>query len=164
MGMANVRSSGDGDNDSSQYSDSPDSCLSHLTAVSGLFIFNQMVKYVTESLDAVFSALGDSTRRAILAQLTEGETRVTELAEPHHMSLPAISKHLRVLETAGLVTKQKSGRVVRCSLNADPLKDAADWVGHYRRFWDDQLGRLERYLDDVAPSAPNTPNKGKFDD
>ena len=117
-----------------------------------------MVYYCSESLDAVFSALGDPTRRAILAQLVEGETRVTELAEPHSMSLPAISKHIRVLETAGLVTKQKAGRVVRCSLNAEPLKDAADWVGHYRRFWDDQLGRLERYLEHV------TPNTGKTDD
>lgn len=123
-----------------------------------------MVKCSPESLDAVFSALGDPTRRAILARLAEGETRVTELAEPHRMSLPAISKHLRVLETAGLVTRQKAGRVVRCSLNADPLKNAADWVGHYRRFWDGQLGRLERYLDDVAPSAPNTPTEGKPDD
>lgn len=114
-------------------------------------IFNQMVKYSTESLDAVFSALGDPTRRAILAQLAEGETRVTELAEPHRMSLPAISKHLRVLESAGLVTKQKAGRVVRCSLNADPLKDAAEWVGHYRRFWEGQFDRLERYLEDVSP-------------
>ena len=110
-----------------------------------------MVKCSTESLDAVFSALGDPTRRAILARLAEGETRVTELAEPHRMSLPAISKHLRVLETAGLVTKQKAGRVVRCSLNADPLKDAADWVGRYRRFWEGQFDRLERYLEDVSP-------------
>ena len=117
-----------------------------------------MVNQSSESLDAVFSALGDPTRRAILAQLAEGETRVTELAEPHRISLPAISKHLRVLESAGLVTKRKAGRVVRCSLSAEPLKGAADWVGHYRRFWEDRLGRLERYLEDVAP------NKGKKDD
>ena len=110
-----------------------------------------MVKYSSESLDAVFSALGDPTRRAMLARLAEGETRVTELAAPHRMSLPAISKHLRVLESAGLVSKQKAGRVVRCSLNAEPLKDAADWVELYRRFWVGQLDRLERYLEDVSP-------------
>ena len=110
-----------------------------------------MVNYSSESLDAVFSALGDPTRRAILAQLADGETRVTELAAPHDMSLPAISKHLRVLETAGLVSKQKAGRVVRCSLNAEPLKDAADWVDRYRRFWEGQFDRLERYLEDVSP-------------
>lgn len=118
-----------------------------------------MVNYSPENLDAVFSALGDPTRRAILAQLAEGETRVTELAAPHAMSLPAISKHLSVLETAGLVTRQRAGRVVRCSLNADPLKDAADWVGRYRRFWDAQFDRLERYLEEVAPDT-----KGDSDD
>ena len=112
-----------------------------------------MVNYTSESLDAVFSALGDPTRRAILARLAEGETRVTELAAPHDMSLPAISKHLRVLETAGLVSKQKAGRVVRCSLNAEPLKDAADWVERYRRFWEGQFDRLERYLEDVSPKS-----------
>ncbi len=107
-------------------------------------------------LDAVFSALGDPTRRAILARLAEGETRVTELAAPHAMSLPAISKHLRVLESAGLVSREKAGRVVRCSLNAEPLKDAADWVERYRRFWDQQFDRLERYLEDVAPKTEGT--------
>ena len=124
-----------------------------LTTVVAVLIFNQMVYYSTETLDAVFSALGDPTRRAILAQLAEGETRVTELATPHRMSLPAISKHLRVLESAGLVRKQKAGRVVRCSLNADPLKEAADWVERYRRFWEGQFDRLERYLEDVAPNT-----------
>ncbi len=117
-----------------------------------------MVNYSTESLDAVFSALGDPTRRAILSQLAEGETRVTELASPHHISLPAISKHLRVLESAGLLSKQKAGRVVRCSLNAEPLKEAADWVESYRRFWEGQFDRLERYLEDVSPKSEEKPD------
>lgn len=106
-----------------------------------------MVQYSPDQLDAVFSALGDATRRAILAQLAEGEARVSDLATPHRMSLPAVSKHLRVLEEAGLVRKEKDGRVVRCSLDAGPLKGAADWVEQYRRFWDEQFDRLADYLD-----------------
>jgi DNA-binding transcriptional ArsR family regulator len=108
-----------------------------------------MVNYSTNSLDAVFSALGDPTRRAILARLALGETRVSELARPHHMSLPAISKHLRVLERAGLVKKQKDGRVINCSLAPDPLKGAADWIDQYRQFWEAQLDTLAEYLDQV---------------
>ena len=110
-----------------------------------------MVNYQTESLDAVFSALGDTTRRAILAQLADGEARVTDLAAPHAMSLPAISKHLRVLETAGLISKQRQGRVIRCALEADPLREAADWVEQYRRFWEQQFDRLASYLEETAP-------------
>jgi DNA-binding transcriptional ArsR family regulator len=108
-----------------------------------------MVNYSTNSLDAVFSALGDPTRRAILARLALGETRVSELARPHHMSLPAISKHLRVLERAGLVKKQKDGRVINCSLAADPLKGAVDWIEQYRQFWEAQLDGLAEYLNQV---------------
>lgn len=117
-----------------------------------------MVKNSTVRLDAVFSALGDPTRRAILAQLALGAAPVSALAEPYEMSLPAVSKHLRVLENAGLVTRRKTGRVVRCSLNPEPLKDVADWVGRYRRFWEGQLDRLERYLEDT------TSRTGKNDD
>lgn len=107
-----------------------------------------MVKYQDTELDTVFSALGDATRRAILARLAaEGECRVTELAAPYRMSLPAVSKHLRVLENAGLVTKRKDGRVVRCRLEPAPLKQAADWVEQYRAFWDGQFDRLAAYLE-----------------
>jgi DNA-binding transcriptional ArsR family regulator len=113
-----------------------------------------MVNYQADTLDAVFSALGDPTRRAILARLAEGEARVGDLARPHHMSLPAISKHLRVLETAGLVRKQKDGRVIRCSLAPDPLKGAAHWIEQYRRFWEAQLDALADYLDDVQTEEP----------
>ena len=112
-------------------------------------ILNQMVKYQTEALDAVFSALGDPTRRAILARLALGETSVGELAAPHAMSLPAVSKHLRVLEAAGLVRREKQGRVIRCSLEAAPLEGAADWIAEYRRFWEAQLDALADYLQDM---------------
>jgi len=106
-----------------------------------------MVKYESNALDAVFSALGDPTRRTILARLALGESCVTELAAPHEMSLPAVSKHIRVLEAAGLVTKQKDGKVMRCSLNPGTLKDAAEWVGYYRQFWESSFDRLARHLE-----------------
>ena len=112
-----------------------------------------MVNYQTESLDAVFSALGDTTRRAILAQLADGEARVTDLAAPYAMSLPAISKHLRVLETAGLIRKERQGRVIRCALAAEPLREAADWVEQYRQFWEQQFDRLASYLEETTPQT-----------
>ncbi len=99
------------------------------------------------SLDRTFSALADPIRRAILARLAEeGEATVGELAEPFDVSRPAISKHLRVLERAGLVRRAKDGRVSRCELDASPMKEAADWVERYRTFWEGQLDSLSRYL------------------
>jgi DNA-binding transcriptional ArsR family regulator len=108
-----------------------------------------MVNY--PSLDDVFSALSDPTRRAILERLASGEASVTELAEPfaERMSLPAISRHLRVLETAGLIGRAKEGRVHRLRLRPAPLKDAAEWLAYYHRFWDEQFDSLEQYLDQV---------------
>lgn len=106
-----------------------------------------MVKYQSKELDAVFSALGDPTRRAILARLALGEAPVGELAEPHDMSLPAVSKHLGVLQAAGLVTKRKAGRVIHCRLAPRPLKDAANWIAHTRRFWDGRFDALADYLE-----------------
>lgn len=94
-------------------------------------------------------ALSDSTRRAILARLAQGDALVTELAEPFDMSLPAVSKHLGVLERAGLVQRQKDGRIRRCSLKAAPLKEASDWIDVYREFWETQLDSLENYFDKV---------------
>jgi len=108
-----------------------------------------MVKHLSDNLDAVFSALGDPTRRAILARLALGETTVSELAAPHAMSLPAVSKHLRVLEQAGLVSKEKDGRVIQCSLEAGPLKSAATWIEQYRQSWDEQFDALADYLDSL---------------
>jgi len=97
-------------------------------------------------LSITFSALADPTRRAILARLASGETSVTELAEPFEMSLPAISKHLKVLERAGLIARGRTAQWRPCRLEAGPLKEAADWLEHYRRFWEESFDRLEKYL------------------
>ena len=107
--------------------------------------------YHSTALDSTFAALSHSTRRGILARLArQGETSVSELAAPYKMSLPAVSKHLRVLEQAGLLARQKDGRVHRCRLRAEPMKDAAAWIERYRRFWETQLDSLARYLEDSA--------------
>ena len=99
-----------------------------------------------DHLNTTFAALADPTRRAILARLASGEASVTELAEPFAMSLPAISKHLKVLERAGLIARGREAQWRPCRLEAAPLKQAADWLEHYRRFWDQSLDRLEDYL------------------
>jgi DNA-binding transcriptional ArsR family regulator len=109
-----------------------------------------MVKYNLSSLDATFAALADPTRRAILAQLAQDEASVTELAEPFKISLPAISKHLRVLEHAGLIVREKEGRMRRCRLVVKPLKEAAQWISHYQEFWEEQFDALTTYLADTA--------------
>jgi DNA-binding transcriptional ArsR family regulator len=110
-----------------------------------------MVNYSGALLDSTFAALSDATRRGILVRLArQGETSVSELAAPYQMSLPAVSKHLRVLERAGLVSRQKDGRVHRCRLRAEPMKDATAWLEHYRQFWQAQLDSLARYLEDSA--------------
>jgi DNA-binding transcriptional ArsR family regulator len=108
-----------------------------------------MVNCSGHALDSTFAALSDATRRGILARLArQGETSISKLAAPYKMSLPAVSKHLRVLEHAGLVSRQKDGRVHRCRLRAEPMKDAAAWIEHYRQFWEAQLDSLARYLED----------------
>lgn len=99
------------------------------------------------ALDRVFSALSHQTRRSMLARLQEGTATVTELAEPFDMSLPAASKHLRVLERAGLVKRTIDGRVHRCALEAGPLSDAQAWLSHYEVFWRDTLDNLARHLE-----------------
>jgi DNA-binding transcriptional ArsR family regulator len=100
----------------------------------------------SDRLSTTFSALADPTRRAILARLISGEASVTELTEPFEMSLPAVSKHLKVLEHAGLITRGREAQWRPCRLEAGPLKDAADWLEHYRRFWERSFDRLEDYL------------------
>ena len=100
----------------------------------------------TDRLSATFAALADPTRRAILARLALGETSVSELAEPFDMSLPAVSKHLKVLERAGLIARGREAQWRPARLQADPLRDAADWIEHYRRFWEQSLDRLGAYL------------------
>ena len=99
-----------------------------------------------DSLSATFAALADPTRRAILGRLAKGEKSVTELAEPFNMSMPAISKHLKVLERAGLIARGREAQWRPCRLEAKPLKDVANWVEHYRKFWDESFDRLDAYL------------------
>lgn len=102
-----------------------------------------------DQLSATFSALADPTRRAILAKLIAGESSVTQLAEPFEMSLPAISKHLKVLERAGLVARARDAQWRPCRLEARPLKGVADWVDHYRKFWMESFDRLDDYLQEL---------------
>ena len=103
----------------------------------------------TSALDSTFAALADPTRRAILARLALGEASVGELAEPFEITPPAISRHLKVLETAQLITRQKDAQWRRCRLNPETLKSAADWIGQYRKFWEGQFDALADYLDDI---------------
>ena len=102
-----------------------------------------------DRLSMTFSALADPTRRAILARLASGAASVGELAEPFAMSLPAVSKHLKVLEHAGLIRRGREAQWRPCQLEAGPLKDAADWLEHYRRFWEQSFDRLGDYLDEL---------------
>jgi DNA-binding transcriptional ArsR family regulator len=101
---------------------------------------------MSDRLSTTFAALADPTRRAILAQLASGERSVTELAEPHAMSLPAISKHLKVLERSGLITRGREAQWRPCRIKAKPLKEAVNWLEHYRRFWEQSFDRLDDYL------------------
>ena len=114
-----------------------------------------MVKYMPtttaarDPLSATFAALADPTRRAILARLVEGEAPVTELAEPFAMSLPAVSKHLKVLERARLIERSRHAQWRPCRLAPEPLREVADWVERYRRFWEERLDRLDDYLSEL---------------
>jgi DNA-binding transcriptional ArsR family regulator len=99
-----------------------------------------------DQMSSTFSALADPTRRAILARLALGETSVTNLAEPFEMSLPAVSRHLKVLEKAGLIARGREAQWRPCKLKPEPLKQAADWLDEYRRFWEASFDRLEEYL------------------
>lgn len=103
----------------------------------------------TDQLSATFSALSDPTRRAILARLAGGEATVTEIARPFAMSMPAITKHLKVLRQAGLIEQGRQAQWRPCRLKAEPLREAAGWVEQYRQFWEDRLDRLEAYLQEL---------------
>lgn len=103
----------------------------------------------TDHLSTTFAALADPTRRAILAHLSSGEATVTDLAEPFSMSLPAVSKHLKVLERAGLIARSREAQWRPCRLEAKRLREVADWVAHYRRFWEQRLDHLDAYLQEV---------------
>ena len=102
-----------------------------------------------DHLSATFAALADPTRRAILARLASGETSVLELAEPFDISLPAVSKHLKVLQRAGLIERGREAQWRPCRLQATPLKGVADWVEYYRRYWEESFDKLESYLKDL---------------
>ena len=108
-----------------------------------------------DPLSATFSALADPTRRAILARLVDGEAPVTELAAPFEMSMPAVSKHLKVLERAGLIERSRHAQWRPCRLAPAPLKEVADWVERYRQLWEERLGRLDDYLSELQLGASN---------
>src|SRR6201997_3111724 len=114
-----------------------------------------------DQLSTTFAALADPTRRAILARLALGETSVSELAEPFEMSMPAVSKHLKVLERAGLIARGREAQWRPCRLEALPLKEAANWIEEYRRFWAPYVDALERYLDRMDPMGEPAPAKKK---
>jgi DNA-binding transcriptional ArsR family regulator len=118
---------------------------------------------MADHLSATLAALADPTRRAILARLALGETSVTELAAPFDMSLPAVSKHLKVLERAGLIARGRDAQWRPCRLQAAPLKEVADWIDHYRRFWEQSLDRLEDYLHELQAKGdkPRKPSRKK---
>ncbi len=129
-----------------------------------------MVKYEAPVLDRVFAALADPTRRGVLDALGGGCLGVSELAAPHGMSLPGFMKHLRVLEDAGLIAREKEGRVVSCELSAAPMKAASAWMSRYEKFWSDKLDSLARYLyqqeelqtwnKPTSKSSPRSPSRG----
>ena len=110
-----------------------------------------------DHLSSTFAALADPTRRAILARLAQGETSVTELAAPFAMSLPAVSKHLKVLEKAHLIERSREAQWRPCKLAPQPLKDVSTWLDQYRRFWEESLDRLEDYLKELQERKDDTP-------
>jgi len=113
----------------------------------------------TDHLSATLAALADPTRRAILARLASGETSVTELAKPFEMSLPAVTKHLKVLERVGLITRGRAAQWRPCRLEAKPLQEVSDWVEQYRQYWEQKLDRLEDYLQELQAQKPHTKEK-----
>jgi DNA-binding transcriptional ArsR family regulator len=131
-----------------------------LKKFGSLSILNHMVKYTRGAsrapLDATFGALADSTRRAILTRLAHGDATVTELASPFAVSLPAVSKHLRVLESAGLLQREIHGRIHRCRLAPQPMKDAAAWIETHRTFWETQFDALAKYLESTNENKEKT--------
>jgi len=117
-----------------------------------------MIEYSSSLLDRTFGALADPTRRRILAQLAKGGECVTDLARPHAMSLAAVSKHLIVLEKAGLVKRRRKGRVHSLTLEAKPMRDAQAWIDRYRNFWEGNLDQFEKYLDKLQKKENKNDN------
>ena len=110
---------------------------------------------MNDPLSLTFAALADPTRRAILARLSEGNATVNEIAAPFEMSLPAVSKHLKVLEAAGLISRSRTAQWRPCHLEAGPLKEANGWIAHYRRFWDQSFDRLDDYVRQLQAGEPD---------
>jgi DNA-binding transcriptional ArsR family regulator len=122
---------------------------------------NELIKMPTDQLSATFAALADPTRRAILARLVTGERSVTELAEPFAMSMPAVSKHLRVLERAGLIARGRDAQWRPCRLEAAPLKEVAEWTERYRAVWEQRFDRLDTYLQELKAKEKRHGRKRK---
>ena len=123
------------------------SALATLTDLTRTFIVNRMVEYSVSELNTTFGALSDPTRRALLAALSQGESTVTELAQPHHISLAAVSKHIQILERAGLVHRRRVGRMHYISIEASPMLGAFGWLADYQDFWDESLDSLTELLE-----------------
>lgn len=119
--------------------------------------FNPMVEYKSQQLDEIFLALADPTRRDMLAQLANGPCSVGELAEPYDMSLAAASKHIKMLERAGLIDRQVQGRIHVCRLDARPLHGGMEWIRHYQRFWNERLDQLQALLESDAKNDKTVP-------
>ena len=126
-------------------------------------LINDLVEYHMhdDTLDATFAALADPTRRAILARLADGEATVNELAAPFDISLPAVSRHLKVLERAGLIRRGRAAQWRPCALDAGPLKDAAEWLEFYRRYWEQSFDRLAAYLDELQAGRKKDTDDGR---
>src|SRR5579864_261726 len=118
------------------------------------------MRVAVDPLSVTFAALADPTRRAILARLSQGEATVTELAKPFDLSLPGVSKHLKVLQRSGLITQSRNAQWRPCRLEGTRLKEAADWVGEYRRFWDESFERLDEVLQTLIKEKRSHENQG----
>jgi DNA-binding transcriptional ArsR family regulator len=125
-----------------------------LTRLKSALILNHMVYNSDKALDDIFAALSDPTRRSILNRLTQGEATVGELAEPHDMTVQAVSKHVRKLEAAGLVRRRREGREVHCRLEMEPMRRAVSWIEEQRRFWEVRLDRLDAVLKERQEKPP----------
>lgn len=119
------------------------------------------MKYTEDKLNRTFTALSDPTRRAILSKLSSGEATVQELAKPFDISAPAITKHLKVLERAGLISRGREAQWRPCRIEAEALKEAADWIGHYRKFWEASFDRLDAYLKTITAKKKGKKNGRK---
>jgi DNA-binding transcriptional ArsR family regulator len=135
-----------------------------MTSFFTCLVFNLLVNYIhmtADCLSQIFGALADPTRRAILARLALGETSVTEIAKPFKISMPAITKHLKVLERSGLISRGRDAQWRPCKLEAEPMKEAVDWLEHYRRHWEESFDRLDEYLKELQAKEKKDEHRKK---